>query len=198
MVQERDLFGAPKGEAIDGSVKVEVYDHGRNAPRRPTHLEAYFDQETKKGTLLPLPSCETLAKKWVCVISSKRCRTYSNGGKAIGPLFGIKWLRLYVDEGDTVGNGDFATNMQIVLGKIAAESKWSITGTPVPIKQGNEDKGLKRLKQFLKFTGTRSHREPHGDSDCASLACQGDAHRADGVTVVSFPCSRRCLSNYYR
>ena len=33
-------------------------------------------------------------------------------------------------------------------------------------------------------------------ADCASPACEGNAHRADGVAIVSFTCSRRCLSNY--
>ena len=28
-------------------------------------------------------------------------------------------------------------------------------------------------------------REPHGDSDCTSPACQGNAHRVDGAAVVS-------------
>ena len=32
----------------------------------------------------------------------------------------------------------------------------------------------------------REVRKPHGDSDCTSPACQGNAHRVFGVTVVSF------------
>ena len=118
--------------------------------------DAFFDweigQPAKKKLPRTLPSPQELADKWVVVVSARRLA--KQGLSVDCPLFRVNWLRLLVDEGDTIGAGENASNTNINLRLLTADHRWIISGTPTPIKFGDSGLGwLRNLLQFVKASG---------------------------------------------
>ncbi|KAL5286892.1 TTF2 family protein [Megaselia abdita] len=65
-------------------------------------------------------------------------------GKADGALFGVKWRRVILDEAHIVRN--HKTHICIGVCKLEAESRWTLTGTPVQ----NKELDLYALIKFLR------------------------------------------------
>jgi hypothetical protein len=59
------------------------------------------------------------------------CRCFKKDGVYKSPLFGIRWKRLIVDEGHSMG-GSGKTNAVCVAEKLSVEARWLVSGTPSP------------------------------------------------------------------
>lgn len=106
----------------------------------------------------PLPSAEELARYRVVVVTKERLRqewttgkpesvldkwpqryAYQHGddedgrgregGRGLSPLLGLRWLRVVVDEGHSLGSVAI-TNEALMSKGLEAERRWVMTGTP--------------------------------------------------------------------
>ena len=67
------------------------------------------------------------------------------------PLLKVRWLRLVVDEGHSMGKKGPPTNSIDFSSWITSDYRWSLTGTPTPQHVARNGYGLGNLIGLLKF-----------------------------------------------
>ena len=69
-------------------------------------------------------------------------------GDCTSLLLQLRWLRLVVDEGHTLGGGAL-TNRSVILSSLKAERRWLLSGTPA--KGTTDAEGVSGLRSLLAF-----------------------------------------------
>lgn len=69
------------------------------------------------------------------------------------PILRIKWLRLIIDEGHNIGNSEISSTLyQQFIFKIKSESKWIMSGTPLPVSIAKSiNTNLPNILKFLQL-----------------------------------------------
>eukprot|EP00039_Didymoeca_costata_P011830 m.167450 g.167450 ORF g.167450 m.167450 type:complete len:1446 (-) comp15305_c1_seq10:139-4476(-) len=136
------------GHAGDGSIVIERFRD--SAPPVLERRSAFFDEDPKNP--FPAPS-DFVNKHWIVVTTFERL----SRRKETQVLQNIHWMRLVIDEGDSIGGGS-QTNFKLEANNIQADHKWIVSGTPTPIKGGDHSMTyLFNLLEFMKeppFTTT--------------------------------------------
>ena len=118
--------------------------------------EAYCD-----GMDQAFPTTEELRNKyWVIVLSTKRFTDAEMNLKTPeSRLFKFQWPRVFLDEGDTMGNSSLS-NTRSNLQRLSIVRPWIVTGTPTPIKGGQSSlPHLNRLLQFIEEVNPRKFKK---------------------------------------
>lgn len=104
-----------------------------------------------------LPSSAELSKYWLVIIGETRLKQEAGGLDSSGShasssssLLGIRFGRMYVDEGSMLGATSMS-NTKGLLERIDAASKWVVSGTPTKEAPGKPP--LRNLRELLQFIG---------------------------------------------
>jgi hypothetical protein len=110
-----------------------------------------------KSSALPPPSCVASAFDLILMPLTLLSNIHASRDmdQAQHPLLRIRWLRIVLDEGHSLGASLGHTSRTAVAQQLRAERRWVVTGTPTPAAVAKQNGQLAHLQPLLSFLRVR-------------------------------------------